>query len=49
MDAKYDNIKTAPTIISHTETGVYASQRSLAQNTSDILSEMVEVFQSSPK
>lgn len=36
MDAKYDNIKTAPTIISHTETGVYASQRSLAQNTSDI-------------
>ena len=31
-----DNIKTAPTIISHTETGVYASQRSLAQNTSDI-------------
>lgn len=36
MDSMYDNIINVPSIISHTETGVFASQRHLSQDASDI-------------
>ena len=36
MDSKYDNSTNASNIVSHTETGIFASQRHLSQNSSDI-------------
>lgn len=36
MDSKYDNSINASNIVSHTETGIFTSQRHLSQNRSDI-------------
>ena len=36
MDSTYNNVENAPNIVSHTETGVFISQRHLSQNASDI-------------